>query len=352
MNVVALIPAYEPGDRLVGTVDQLAQQGFERIVVVDDGSGESYRDVFEAVAARPFCTVLRHDANRGKGAALRTGAAFIQKSFPRVRGVVTADSDGQHAPEDCRRLAERIGDGGRKIVLGSRRFALSKVPFRSWIGNRWSSATFGLIHGRWLPDTQTGLRAFPVSMLPLLLEVPGDRFEYEMGVLIAVARQGIPVEAVPICTIYENGNAGTHFSPLRDTLRINRLVFADFFRFAGVSFASFLLDQGLAWAFAAALAAANVTQAGAIWLSGFAARFLSAVFNFSLNRTFVFRSGGGVAAAVWKYALLCVAVIVLSNAGVTGLVFLGLPRGLAKFICDVVLYFVGYRIQSKFIFVV
>ena len=348
--MVTLVPAYEPDGRLVGIVDQLEQQGFERVVVVDDGSGDDYRSVFDELVTKPFCTVLRHAVNQGKGAALRTGFAFIQENFPEAHGVVTADSDGQHAPEDCRRLAEAIREDRRKIVLGSRNFALNKVPFRSWIGNRWSSATFGLIHGRWLPDTQTGLRAFPMSLLPFLLEVKGDRFEYEMGVLIAAARKSIPIGAVPINTIYANGNAGTHFSPLRDTFRINRLVFADFFRFAGVSFASFVLDQGLAWAFATALAAVNVQQTSTIWLSGFTARFLSAVFNFSFNRTFVFHSGGGIASAAWKYALLCVAVIVLSNAGVTGLVFLGLPRGFAKFLCDIILYFVGYRIQSKLIF--
>ena len=350
MNVVALIPAYEPDGRLVGYADQLFRQGFERVVVVDDGSGDGYRSVFDELAAKPFCTVLRHDVNRGKGVSLRTGLSFIHRNFTDACGVVTADSDGQHAPEDCRRLAEAVEADRRKLVLGSRSFALNKVPFRSWIGNRWSSVTFGLIHGRWLPDTQTGLRAFPLSMIPFLLEVEGDRFEYEMGVLIAVARKGIPVDVVPIHTIYENGNAGTHFSPLRDTFRINRLVFADFFRFAGVSFASFVLDQGLAWAFMAVLVAMDVHQTGAIWLSGFTARFLSAVFNFSLNRTFVFRSGGGVGSAAWKYALLCVAVIVLSNAGVTGLVFLGLPRSLAKLLCDIILYFAGYRIQSKLIF--
>ena len=351
MDAIALIPAYEPGDGFAGYVDRLAQQGFGRIVVVDDGSGGSFRAVFDAIAAKPFCTVLRHDANRGKGAAIKTGLSFIQREYPSAVGVVTADADGQHAPEDCLRLAETlINQKGQTIFMGCRTFSLKATPFRSWIGNRWASATFGLIHGRWLPDTQTGLRAFPLSLLPFMLNVNGDRFEYEMGVLIAAARQGFPIEAVPIRTIYENGNAGTHFRPLRDTLCINRLVFADFFRFAGVSLASFVLDQVLAWAFAASLAAAGVTQTGAIWASGFAARFLSAVFNFSLNRTYVFRSRGGIGAAVWKYALLCVAVIVLSNAGVTGLVLLGVPRGLAKLLCDTCLYFAGYRIQAKMIF--
>ena len=362
MDAIALIPAYEPGDGLVGYVDRLAQCGFGRIVVVDDGSGRGFRTIFDRIAAEPFCMVLHHDANRGKGAAIRTGLSFILREFPDAVGVVTADSDGQHAPEDCRRLSEALirpditqtlkHSNTQTLFLGSRTFSLKTVPIRSWIGNRWSSATFGLIHGRWLPDTQTGLRAFPLSLLPFMLNVKGDRFEYEMGVLIAAARKGLPIEVVPIRTIYENGNVGTHFRPLQDTFRINRLVFSDFFRFAGVSFASFVLDQGLAWVFAASLAAAGVTQTGAIWASGFTARLLSAAFNFSLNRTFVFRSRGGIGSAAWKYARLCVAVIMLSDAGVTGLVFLGVPRGLAKFVCDVILYFASYRVQSRLIFVV
>ena len=349
-GMVALIPAYEPDGGLVGYVDRLAQQGFDRIVVVDDGSGEGSRAVFDALEAKPFCHVLHRWPNRGKGISLKAGFAFIQERWPDAAGIVTADADGQHAPEDCRRLAESLAADPAALHLGCRRFSLAAVPFRSWIGNRWSSAVFGLMHGLWLSDTQTGLRAFSVGRIPFLLGVKGERFEYEMGVLAAAARTGMTVASVPIRTIYEAGNASTHFRPLRDAVRINLLLFGDFLRFAGVSLASFALDQGLAWGFAVALEMAGVTRAGVIWASGFAARFLSAIFNFSLNRTFVFQSGGGIGASAWKYALLCIAVIVLSNAGVTALAFAGVPRGLAKLVCDILLYVVGYRVQSKFIF--
>ena len=243
-----------------------------------------------------------------------------------------------------------MSDGRESAVIGSRNFTFGNIPFRSWIGNRWSSLSFALVLGRWLPDTQTGLRAFPVSMLPQILEAPGERYEYEMGVLMKLVRSRLPVKTVPIKTVYEDGNASSHFSPLKDTIRINRLVLADFFRFAGVSIASFALDQGLAWGFSAVLHFAGVEKAGVIWASGFAARIVSSVFNFSLNRSFVFKSGCGIGSAAWKYALLCLLVIVLSNAGVTALSFAGMPRGAAKFLCDIVLCFVGYGVQSRFVF--
>lgn len=350
MNVTILIPSYEPSEALLGYVDELAANGFGRIVIVDDGSGGSYRGIFDALQERPVCTVLRHDKNRGKGVALKTGFAFIMERHRDSAGVVTADADGQHSVGDCVMLAKALMADGDAVHIGSRDFSLGKIPFRSWIGNRWSSLSFAIVLGRWLPDTQTGLRAFPASRLPLLMSVAGERYEYEMGVLMTMVRRNVPVKTLSIRTIYENGNACSHFSPIRDTIRINRLVLADFFRFAGVSIASFVLDQGLAWGFASALHMAGADRAGVIWASGFAARLVSSVFNFSLNRSFVFKSGCGIVSAAWKYALLCVLVIVLSNAGVMALSFAGIPRGAAKFVCDILLYFVGYNVQSKLIF--
>ena len=350
MNVVVLIPSYEPEERLIQYVDDLAAHGLRRIVVVDDGSGEAFRGIFDALEAKPFCTVLRHDVNKGKGIALKTGFSFIMDRYGDSDGVITADADGQHLCEDCVRMAEAMTAGQGAAIIGSREFAFGRIPFRSWIGNRWSSLSFALVLGRWLPDTQTGLRAFPMSMLPLCVEVPGERYEYEMGVLMTLVRRRLPVKTIAISTVYENGNACSHFSPLKDTLRINRLVLADFFRFTGVSIASFVLDQMLAWGFAALLHMLGTEKAGVIWASGFAARLASSTFNFALNRSYVFKSGCGVGSSAWKYALLCIVVIVLSNAGVTALSFAGFSRTWAKLICDILLCFAGYSVQSKLIF--
>ena len=350
MNVVVLIPAYKPHERLVGYVDDLASCGFRRIVVIDDGSGEPFTAVFDELERKPFCSVLRHESNQGKGIALKTGFAHIMEHHRDAVGVLTADADGQHVCEDCVKVAKAMADGDESAVIGCRNFALGRIPLRSWIGNRWSSVSFALALGQWFPDTQTGLRAFPIKMIPLILTAPGERYEYEMGVLIKLVRNHQSIKSIPIKTIYENGNASSHFSPLKDTIRINRLVLADFLRFAGVSIASFVLDQGLAWGFSAALHLADVEKAGVIWASGFAARIVSSVFNFSLNRLFVFKSECEIGHAAWKYAVLCILMIVLSNTGVTALAYVGMPRGAAKLLCDIVLCLVGYGVQSRFVF--
>ena len=183
-----------------------------------------------------------------------------------------------------------------------------------------------------------------------MLGVAGERFEYEMGALCAASRAGLPMVAVSIETVYEDGNSGSHFSPLRDSIRIYRVMFGDLLRYAGVSFSSFVLDQGLAWAFASALAAVGVPSPRAVWASGFAARLASSSYNYAMNRAFVFKDRGRVVRSAWRYAALCVAVICASNAAVVLLVGLGMPRGISKLLVDTVLYFVCYAVQRLWVF--
>ena len=226
MDVAVVMPAYEPMRGLPGYVRALQTALDAAVVVVDDGSSDACREVFAAVAAIPGCTVLRHDSNRGKGTALKTGFAHVTSHLPNCSGVLTVDADGQHALEDCRRVATAVcADGARALHLGTRDFAFRSTPFRSWWGNRCTSLLFAALFGRWVPDTQTGLRAFRREDLPFFLSVPGTGYEYEMAALATAARARFPFRRHPIRTIYEAGNASSHFQPLRDTIRIHRALF-------------------------------------------------------------------------------------------------------------------------------
>ena len=352
MNVsVVVIPALNPAERLIGYVDALHGVGFDSIVVVDDGSDGSSRFIFDTISSRDFCHVLHHDVNRGKGAALKTGFAYVMEHFPQCRTLLTADADGQHLPGDCRKVADALAGDGDALVLGSRDFGAPDVPFRSWLGNRTTSVVFRLLYGRSLPDTQTGLRAFPASFVPQMLVVPGSRFEYEMAMLVALVRAGVPFRIVRISTVYEDGNSCSHFSPVIDTIRIYRMVIGSFPRFAFVSFTSFLLDQGLAWLFAdILLAGLGMSASWGIWISGFGARLLSSTYNYLLNRSYVFKAGENMSDSVWRYVLLCMGVICMSNIGVHVFHWLGASRGLAKVVCDIVLFLVCYCIQLRWVF--
>ena len=229
MEGVGILPAFQPSPAFPALVRAFHERLAAPLVVVDDGSKATCRALFDAVAAVPDCVVLRHEANRGKGAALKTAFAFVAQRFPECIGVVTADADGQHAPEDVRRLAEALAADPSALHLGVRDFSLRATPFRSWWGNRWTSLLFGLLFRKWIADTQTGLRAFRRADIPFFLSIPGDGYDYEMAALAHTVRVGMAVRMLPVRTIYETPAASSHFQPLRDTIRIYKALFRSFF---------------------------------------------------------------------------------------------------------------------------
>ena len=353
-SAVILIPSLEPDDRLPAYLGQLRERGFERMVVVDDGSSEKTQHLFDQMAQMEGVTVLHHDVNHGKGVALKTGYAWIRDNLPDISGVITADADGQHTVEDCWRLAEALSEGKRALYLGSRDFNLPNVPARSRKGNKITSAVFWALYGQYLPDTQTGLRAFRREELSFMIDVSGERYEYEMNVLIACARASIPMIPLTIETVYENDNAGSHFHPVRDSIRIYKVILGNFIKFMGASIASFLIDQGV-FALMEFVVLSRVGWAAASiqGLSTLVARLVSAPCNFLMNRSFVFRFKQNTAVTALKYAALAITLLVLSWLGVALLGVLGMPRfldNLSKLIIDTLLYFLSYRVQNKWIF--
>ena len=209
--MVLLVPVYQPDAGLSRLVaDVRAADPSCPIVLVDDGS--------DVPVEAPGCTVLRHPIPQGKGAALKTGFAHIAVVHP-GEPVVCADGDGQHSAEDILRVAARVRETGH-TVLGVRR--VRRMPPRSRVGNAITREVFRATTGRWVRDTQTGLRGYPPHLLSWLGRVPGARFEYEMNVLVAAARAGHPIDQVEIATTYLNGNASSHFGSVRDAAHVYR----------------------------------------------------------------------------------------------------------------------------------
>lgn len=214
-----LIPAWKPACALSGLVDSLLSCGSGAIIVVDDGSGEAYAPVFAGLAGRARVYILRHTANRGKGQALKTGFTHFLNELKDFEYLITADADGQHTPGDIVRVAEAAISGRSPTVLGSRTLP-GDAPWRSRFGNTLTRHIFAWTTGTRLVDTQTGLRGFPRALLPELLSVPGERYEYEMAVLAHVCRHyGRPVE-VPVEAVYLEGNQSSHFHPVLDSVRV------------------------------------------------------------------------------------------------------------------------------------
>jgi putative flippase GtrA len=336
--VIVLVPAYEPDAPLIALLDALRSAAPEaHLLVVDDGSGPRFAPVFEAARQRG-CVVLTHPVNRGKGAALKTGFRFIAEHAP-GEDVVCADSDGQHSPDDVLRVAACVRDGA-DLVLGVRGFT-GHVPLRSRFGNTVTRTLFRLATGRDVRDTQTGLRGYAGALLPWLLSVPGERFEYEVNALLQAVRRGLPIDQVGIATIYTDGNASSHFRPVLDSARI----YAPLLTFLLSSFAAFLLDT-------AALVGLHGLLGGLL-LPLLGARLLSSSVNFAVNRRLVFAAPGArsVGAAAARYAALAVVLVAANYVLLAAFTRLGLGLLPAKLLTEVLLVSASYQVQRRTVFI-
>ena len=121
-NIYIIIPALEPGPGLEKQVGELQVMIPSQIVVIDDGSGEDYRERFDRIAVREGCVVLRHTANRGKGQALKTGFRYVRENGGDRSMVLCTDCDGQHLPSDGVKLLKAAGRHPGALVLGTRDF--------------------------------------------------------------------------------------------------------------------------------------------------------------------------------------------------------------------------------------
>ncbi|OWA37668.1 glycosyl transferase family 2 [Saccharibacillus sp. O16] len=334
-----LIPAYEPDVRLLNLIVQLQQFELGPIVIVDDGSGDAYRDIF-SMAQSYGCTVLTHKHNLGKGAALKTGFRHIRE-WDLHESVICADSDGQHLPHDIKRVAEAVKlHPSAGMVLGSRKFTGS-VPLRSRFGNRVTRSVFAAATGGSVYDTQTGLRGFPHAMLDWLCAIPGERFEYEMNMLLAAREQGYAIREIFIETVYLEANKSSHFRPLTDSFRIYLPILA----FSASSAASALIDFLLLFVFQ------YLTHN--LFLSVAAARLCSSIFNYSVNRRYVFggKNAAKVRRSMPKYFSLVVLVLLLNYA----LLYfyneqLILPLAVAKVLTELSIFLFSFWMQRRFVY--
>lgn len=224
MNI--LIPAYKPDIKMINLTETLLKEGYE-ILVVNDGSGKEFDEIFSKLDKR--ITLLNHEVNKGKGRAMKTGFEYILENSPDSEGVIAVDADGQHLPDDIAKVKEKMVEKPDWIVIGSRLFK-GDVPLRSRFGNSVTRFVFAVVSGLRLSDTQTGLRGIPYSRLKEMSELEGERYEYEMNMLMYIARKKIPISEVFIETVYIEDNASSHFNTVKDSIKIYKIIFKYIFK--------------------------------------------------------------------------------------------------------------------------
>ena len=335
---IGLIPSYEPDDNLLMVVKDLLDNSFI-VVVVNDGSNPSYNEYFDQLPKEVH--YLSYDENQGKGFALKYGFSYIKEHFDSNSIIVTLDSDGQHKVSDAMRICDVCEEAGG-LVLGSRYFGKG-TPRKSRFGNFMARMSFLISTHHKIYDTQTGLRAFDYSLLERLLDVKGNRYEYEMNVLLDAVRNKIPLKEERIETIYIDNNAKTHYNPFKDTLRI----FKEIIKFSISSLIGFLVD------YTAFTLLTLIKCDWAHWLiaCNIIARVISASVNFMINYKLVFRSEDKLWRAILRYAALAIFIL---GCG-TFLLWLlvekgGMNKYLAKVLVEITMFITSWLIQRLFVF--
>ena len=345
-----MIPALNPGNSLTTYVDTLISKGYGHILVIDDGSRDEFRPVFDALEKKTECTILRHGINLGKGRALKDAMKYYLENFSgSLNGMITVDSDGQHTVPDVDKVAHALDEHPLSLVLGARDFATKNVPWKSSFGNKCTRIIMKLFIGGDIHDTQTGLRGIPNSLIERYSDLTGDRFEYETVMLMDAIRSKTPITEVTIETVYIDGNSETHFHPVIDSFKIYRVILGTFLKYLLSSLSSFVVDYGIFCALVFILQKTDMTQSRLVWISTAIARICSSLFNYTVNRNVVFQSKRGNI-TILMYYTLCIAQAACSAALVSLIGSAHLPVQWAKILVDSILFMISYRIQKSIIF--
>lgn len=211
-RVVAIIPALN-AERSIATVVAQSRRQLEPVVVIDDGSSDATGEVARAVGA----IVLRHDVNRGKGAALKTGFAWaLEQGFD---AVIALDADGQHLPGEIPKFLEAREETGADLIIGGRSHLFQQMLPRRRFANRFSAWCIALASGVRITDSQSGFRLYSANLLRNI-RLRTDGFDMESEVIVRAGRRKMKVVTIPIDLGFVNGIATSHYKPLKDTLRI------------------------------------------------------------------------------------------------------------------------------------
>ncbi len=358
-EIAIIIPALDPDNRMVSLVRELREAEYENIILVDDGSTREKRRYFQICKEEYGCKIIRHVVNFGKGIAIKSAFNYILESCPDICGAVTVDCDGQHIVKDIDTCAKLTYENPDKLTLGCRRFDNSEIPLRSRFGNILTRQVIRLLCGIHVSDTQTGLRGLPIPLIAkYFANTKGERFEYEMNMLIEAREHMIPVQEFPIETIYLEENESSHFNPFLDSIRIYKV----FLKFLLSSLSSFLIDIALfsllgiilrPWIPENIIIFKGFIFGGSLLtlLRTVISRLASSLFNFFMNKKQVFKNDSHSPVIVVRYYILCIIQLILSWLLVEHFLGFITYRTIRKCIIDTLLFAVSFQIQREWVFV-
>ncbi|MCR4611420.1 MAG: GtrA family protein [Lachnospiraceae bacterium] len=354
-KVPVIIPALNPDNRIFIFIKSLQEKGFDRIVVVDDGSErESAKEIFDKLPEYDV-TVIGYDHTKGKGCALKSGLSYVYVNMPSCVGVVTADYDGRQNADAVALVADKLLEG-KQFVLGKRDLANSNISKGMRRGYKLTQYVFRILYTKEIKDIQTGLRGIALSLIPEFLEIRGKRYEYEPKMIVEAVRHDIPIEQVdagvihPIDTGDSTIQISENYRTFADSFRISVALFMNFLEYALVSITATIVDFILFYLLSE-FVFADMDLSICVFLSTVCARAVSATLTFSVNRRVVFKSDNNLARTIVLYYILAAFIMLCSAELVTLFVYLfGGNKTFTKLFVDLCLFFLSYQIQQRVIF--
>lgn len=211
-NLIIIIPAYNPNAELIKILEGLVDS--YNVIVVNDGSGSKCDEIFNKISNK--VKIIKHDQNRGKGQAIKTGLKYYRDNFSNQLGVVLADADGQHSIEDIKKVSKKLTETS-ELIFGVR--DISKMPLKSKVGNYFMKFIINSKYKVNIKDTQTGLRGIPDKYIDEIISLYGNRYEYETNMLEYLLKKQYLINQIKIKTIYSK-DIKSKFRIFRDSTQI------------------------------------------------------------------------------------------------------------------------------------
>lgn len=336
-----VIPAYNPDHHLIDALKSLKKELKYKILIVNDGSDKNKNKIFNE--AKEYAEIISHDVNKGKGRAMKTALEYIKERYPKEDGVVFVDADGQHKTKDVKKMIDAFYNNQDSLILGCRIFDSEDVPLRSKIGNKITIFVFKMFTSKYISDTQTGLRAVSTKYIPFLLKIEGERYEYEMNMLIESVSRKISIVEIPIDTIYESKkNLTSHFRTFRDSY----LIYKRFLKFVMSSLSCTAVDYVSFLIFLSIFG----NSASMMFLSNISARLISGTINYNINKKLVFKCRNKKNTA-FHFFLLATGIILTNSLILLSFTkIFGIVPAVAKLMVELMLFIVNYTVQHKYIF--
>jgi glycosyltransferase involved in cell wall biosynthesis len=189
-NIYIIIPVINNGKVIQGLLQEIRDNGYANVIVIDDGSED---DSYEKAKAMQS-VVLRHTINRGRDAAVKTGIEAAK--ILRADIAVTMDGDGRHNPKDIHQMVDLI-NRGTDVVLGSRFLNGKEMPWPEWLTNHLGNFLTWLANGLWVTDNHSNFRAYSRKAIEVIY-TENDRYERDSEVLREIHRKRLNYWEVPI----------------------------------------------------------------------------------------------------------------------------------------------------------